>query len=76
MNFGHVYMIGFILFIGVLVGMVISVAVQKDIERQDERERKEMEDMIERQAHKIEVLTAKIVVLEDALKGGEHESIG
>lgn len=70
-NFGQIYMVGFILFIGMLLGMVVLIAVFKFDEREEKRQLQECREFIEKQAHRIEVLTAKIVVLEDALNGGE-----
>lgn len=74
-NFGQIYMVGFILFIGMLIGMAITAVAIKDIEVQDKKDKQAKEELITEQAHRIEVLRAEVIVLKDRdrLKEGEQE---
>lgn len=72
MNLGQIYMVGFILFIGVLIGMVVLIAVFELDEREETRQLKECREFIEKQAHRIEVLQAEIIILKDKLEGEQE----
>lgn len=64
MNFGHIYMIFFVLWIGMLIGMALSVLVVKIDEKIDRDREKAKDDLIEEQEKYIEVLKAYITILE------------
>ena len=69
----QVYMIALILFIGMLIGMLVTAIAIKDIEVQDNKDKQEMEKLIADQAHRIEVLKAEIIVLKNRLEGGRND---
>jgi len=71
----QIYMIGYILFIGMLLGIIVLIAVFKFDEREETRQLKECREYIEKQAHRIEVLQAEIIVLKDRLEGDQDDDL-
>ena len=69
----QVYMIALILFVGMIIGMLITAVAIKDIELQDKKDKQAREELIAKQANRIEVLKAEIIVLKNRLDGGRND---